>query len=265
MTTPCPLSARIRATADIDLYVSNNGCDANSHGQCYGTGGNGAFATPGFAVWWAAVNLDMAGYRLRILVDAGNYDSNGAPGNATPTAKCPNGACFGVFLYDVLGSNALWGFHPLVIQGASGGVAVTHPMNGPLLSFDMQGIVGIGTQSTWELSCLQLQSTIVDVNADRGTRINVNNIALGSFSGSPYPSPQKLMAIYGGNIELVGDVHVNAGGQYFAYASFQGGFIQVGGRTIWMHNNPGFSNGLTNYPDSSSYFPAPFNISGTWH
>lgn len=224
MSYTITLATRIRATAPLNIYVSPNGQDIPTQGLTYGTNGSGGFATPGYAVAWCNANLDAAGQPVTILVD----------GNAVYSSNPVPGACGGILLMDVLGTMGSWTESPITITGALNGIPLTGTPNStwPVLSFNGLGaIVGVGTNTVWNIQYLQVQSTILDIEADRQSKINVKFINHGMI-GSPYPSPTKYAACYGGSIEILDQIWINAGGTTLWSALQLGEIIGIGSAPV---------------------------------
>lgn len=244
-------NAGTRQTADTDYFVAPSGSDQPGCGATH----SAPCATPGYAVDQVSRNVDAAGYQVRVLVDAGNYSTNGAPGLCAVTPSTPHGACAGIELYDVLGGRADWRMHPLLIAGAVGGkpIANGNGCAGPLISFaDVPAVLGVGVNSIWELQNVQLVSTVMGIEADRGTRVNVGNGVVFDGCSSPYPTPYKLAAVYKGSIEVIGNVSVYAGGNAFVFVANQGDYIQQAGNVVTFINSPRFVSGMSVAADGLS-------------
>lgn len=219
------LPARIRCLSDTYLYVSPNGKDCPSNGLTYGQNGDGAFETPGYATAWCNANLDAAGQKVTILID----------GNFTYSVNNIPGAVGGIMLYDVLGTVGCWAENPITISGAINGQPITSNVpdsSWPLLSFNGKvAIVGVGCNTVWNIEKLQVQSTSVDIEADRQSKINVKHIVHGNMN-TPYPTPIKYAACFGGSIEILDQIWVNSSGTNLWASSQRGEIIGIGPKPI---------------------------------
>lgn len=210
----------IRLTAPTSFYVDPLGTDDDEHGSAPGAC---AFRTPGYGVQFICRNVNAAGFKLKLKV---------AP--ATYSARAPGETQGGIVLGDVVGvAVGGWPAHPLIIEGDP-----LDPAAGPLLSISgAPAVVGVGVNTTWEISGFQIQSTQCDIEADFGTKIYVGHNIHGSVA-SPYPSPHKLVAVYGGKIEIVAPIKILAGGQTVLNASKNG--MIIGASSISVENTPNF-------------------------
>lgn len=209
------LATPVRLSANSTYYVAPTGTDDTAHGTGTGTA---AFKTIAYGVKFLCANVDAANYQLTLSVAPGTYTDS-------------------VHLCEVLRPKAGgWPNLPVLILGN-----ISSPCSGPLLSVNGDAaVVGVGVNTYWEIEGFQLQSTIVDVEADFGTRVYVGANEHGACA-APYPSPQKLSAIYGGRIEIVGPLQINAGGMFAFDAQFQGMIVNAGNNVVTVSNNPTFS------------------------
>lgn len=240
------LPNRIRATDVLNIYVNPLGQDIPTNGL---QPSSGAFATPGYAVAWCAANLDAAYCPVTILVEGNTiYSSNPIPNNV--------GA---ISLDAVPGTMGCWTQNPIKICGSINNQPITGNPTTQWPAISMSGkaaVCAVGCSTVWQLEYLQLQSTIVDVEADRGSKLNVKNIVHGII-GNPYPTPVKYSAIYGGSIEILDQIWINSGGTNL-WASLVNGIIVEANSPIPILA-PGVKFTQTTLKDNTSNLAIPLN------
>jgi hypothetical protein len=238
VTLSVALPSRLRIPGAV-VYVHPAGSDVPGNGL---SNGSGAFVTPAYALAWCAANLDPAGTAPTIVVDAsGTYTVNPFGSSEQPGI---------IWLQDLMGGvPGSWTEGVPTITGGVGGVPIplaswgaSNP--GPLIAADGVGaVVAVGRSTVWAVQCMQLESTVADVIADRGSRINAQNIAHGAFA-APYASPAKYTAEYGGSIEVFSGIIVNAGGVNLWQSNFGALIIGVGTAPT-LASGVSFSGGYT--------------------